>query len=159
VLKLLEKEMTGLEWLAANYKRVYKAACKAAKNNVQHTEELMGVAVDRVDGIAATWDVNKRASLTTHMLVNLKWYFFKYRNKVRKRAMSELSDNISIESLSIEARDERDALMARLNETEQWLVSARHEYEMTFSEMSECLGYSKNTVITMYRKAMEKLCP
>lgn len=152
----------GLEWLAENMGEVMRACARC-------DEELFGACVDNADKVEATWDggiTETSASLHRHMIIGLRWYAFKALCARARRHANEVVDtellrlvNAPVNDdhvLVADARDWVSQLATSLGEQDRVLLLLRHVNGLTFEQIGDRIGCSKNTAVKYCNRALER---
>lgn len=149
----------GLDWLANEMdwaRRMSESLVSKTFPRHRHLiDDMTSECVDRADQVANTYDELKGASLSTHMKVNLRWYVFK-----RLRKMQRLPRPTSIPvDLPERTPDTFQCqrvivVMEKLNELDRVIIVLRHVNDMSFQQIANELGVSRNTARTYYHEAM-----
>lgn len=153
---------SGLEWFVAHQKWCEKMCFKTCGRRAELVEEALSVCVDYAEQVRATYDAAK-GPLDRHMRVNLRWYVFKWARYYRPKQQRELVADVFPDHLATLRRDHED--LADRDQVEKILegvsdadvVRMRAMDELTFSEIGEILGVSKNTVRKRYYAALEEI--
>lgn len=152
----------GLLWLsdADNQdavERLCKRCCRGRKDLI---DDMYCELVGRVDAVHANWDEALGATLRSHMLRCLGWYAFKWINRYEYRARREVScaeiPEGSYSPPDPAHRDQVQYLVERLDDFDKGLLVMRHVEDLTFREIGETMGVSKNTARGLYHEALNR---
>lgn len=138
-----------------------RMVARAVPEKPHMADDAMGEMVDRADRVHDTF-VSALGSLDNHMKTNLRWYVFKllrrylmYDVQVRVRELT-LEDENELRDRSPDATDCSRVLvvMRAIDEFDRLVLVMRHVRELTFQQMADELGVSRNTARNYYAEAM-----
>jgi RNA polymerase sigma factor (sigma-70 family) len=153
--------MNGLTWLSENRSFVEWLCRISAKGQVDATDELWEVAIDKVQQICDTYDPDKGASLRTYLHRSLRWYMYKYMTARERRLQKHTSlDGVEHKFYSMTdnlcIRDEVYHIIRQLSETEVSLLTMHHVQDKTFAQMGQELGISTSSARNYYYVALQQ---
>lgn len=155
----------GLEWIADNMDLVRAMCWRQANDDTNVADELFSVCVDYADRVADTYDAAYGTRFVTHMYANLKWYVYKAATKPQRVVTFTslgVQDAATLENIYEHAFPDLDAgeqvqyVWERLTEFEYLMIYLRHIDGMTFAEIGEVTGVSKNTACGDYERAIAR---
>lgn len=161
----------GLDWFVEHQDMVHHLCRRACPTRQDIKDELVGVCAVYVENIASTYKGKFGATLTTHMVGNLRWYVYKWVKKyfdgrqtknglVRDLAMSPAMQNVirdrssTGDRLAFEAGEEVQVLRERVGDYYVELLLLRHGQELTFRQIGAQLGCSRTTASKRYGQAL-----
>ena len=141
------------EYAARNKDRLLRMFLRVARGDRGLAEEIYSeVAVERLPRIFELYDFTR--PVDNYVLNSLRWYAIKWMAKRDTRAKREASTEIEYSSHDIPSwAVEFDGL----DDAERTLMSAVHEYGMTFAEIAHAWSWPVQTVRQSVKHCHEKL--
>jgi hypothetical protein len=114
---------------------------RVARGDESLADEMYSeVAVTRIHRLFELWDQTR--PLENYVMRNLRWYAVKHRAKLEHRAIREAQTEVAEATYCSPELVE----FPYLTETEEWLIRAKYQWQLTPAEMAKQLAWPVKTV-------------